>query len=187
MLIGTLAVHGLEWSHVSQGQDPADGIAYETGRAAWIKFFGDRLLYQIMRQLQAKNWVAALGNHRLLLHYDPNLESIDRDVYEVATSALFEQLDELPFESSLAYWEHQLDGGSGLLPLPLAESHLPVSIVGVSNSNEHRPRRAQPNCTGSSRSFELDRELCTALELLSLKQCVTVANSLLTTDRKSVV
>jgi amino acid adenylation domain-containing protein len=163
MLIGTLAVHGLEWSHVSQSQHPADVIAYATGRAAWIKFFGDRLLYQIMRHVQAKNWVAAVGTHRLLLHYDPRLESIDRDVYDVARSALFEQLKELPFESALAYWEHQLDGGSGLLPLQI-----------------DRPRQAQPSFVGSSRSFELDRGLSNDLETLSQQQGATLANSLLT-------
>ncbi len=161
MLIGTLAVHGLEWSHVSQSQHSATKIAYETGRSAWIKFFGDRLLYQIMRQLQAKNWVAALGNHRLLLRYDPNLESIDRDVYEVATSALFEQLAELPFEPALAYWAHQLDGGSGPL--------LPID----------RPRLAQPTMTGSSRAFELDRGLTDNLTTLSQQLGVTLANTLL--------
>jgi amino acid adenylation domain-containing protein len=161
MLIGTLAVQGLEWSHVSQSQHPAAKTAYETGRAAWIKFFGDRLLYQIMRQIQAKNWVAALGNHRLLLHYDPLLESIDRDVYDVATSALFDRLDELPFESALDYWEHQLDGGSGPL--------LPID----------RPRLAPPTLLGSSRSFELDRTLTDSLTTLSQHQGVTLANTLL--------
>jgi amino acid adenylation domain-containing protein len=173
MLIGTLAVHSAELSYVGQSQQPADAIAYETGRAAWIKFFGDRLLYQIMRQIQAKNWVAALGNHRLLLHYDPHLESIDREVYDVARSALFEQLAELPFESSLAYWAKQLDGGSGLLPLPLAESHLPWRI--------DCPRLAQPTFVGNSRSFELERELSNDLKTLSQQQGVTLENSLLAT------
>jgi amino acid adenylation domain-containing protein len=162
MLIGTLAVHDLESSHLSQSQHPDAEIAYATGRSAWIKFFGDRLLYQIMRQIQAKNWVAALGNHRLLLHYDPLLESIDRDVYEVARSALFEQLAQLPFEAALDYWENQLDGGSGRLPLPL-----------------DRPRLAQPTFAGSSRSFELDRTLSDNLAILSQQQGVTLANILL--------
>jgi amino acid adenylation domain-containing protein len=162
MLVGTLAVQRLEWIDVNQSRDLAEKIAYATGRAAWIKFFGDRLLYQIMRQLQAKNWVAALGNHRLLLHYDPLLESIDRDLYEVARSALFEQLDRLPFESALDYWEHQLDGGSGLLPLPT-----------------DRPRLRQPTMLGGSRFFELDRTLSGSLSTLSQDQSVTVANTLL--------
>ena len=163
MLIGTLAVHDLELVHLSQSQHPDDKVADATGRSAWIKFFGDRLLYQIMRQIQSSNWVAALGNLRLILHYDPHLESIDRDVYDVARSALFEHLDELPFEPALAYWEQQLDGGSGVLPLLI-----------------DRPRLAQPTMLGGLRSFELDRELCNAIELLSRQQGVTVANSLLT-------
>jgi glycosyltransferase involved in cell wall biosynthesis len=163
MLIGTLAVQQLEWSNASNSQHPDDQIAYATGRAAWIKFFGDRLLYQIMRQIQAKNWVAAIGNHRLLLHYDPRLESIDRDVYDVARSALFEQLEELPFESGLAYWEKQLDGGAGLLPLWI----------------DH-PRLEQPTFAGGSRSFEIDRALSHDLELFSQHQGVKLATSLLT-------
>jgi amino acid adenylation domain-containing protein len=178
MLVGTLAVQDLEWDHVSQSQDPAAAIAYTTGRAAWIKFFGDRLLYQIMRQIQAKNWVAAVGNHRLLLHYDPHLESIDRDVYDVASSALFEQLDELPFESALAYWEHQLDGGSGLLPLQIVHE---VSLFAkrLPQQKENRSRLAQPTFAVSSRSFELDRGLSNNLETLSQQQGTTLANSLL--------
>jgi amino acid adenylation domain-containing protein len=164
MLIGTLAVQQLESDYASQSQHPADAIAYTTGRSAWIKFFGDRLLYQIMRQIQAKNWVGAMGHHRLLLHYDPYLELIDRDVYEVARSALFEHLAELPFESALAYWANQLNGGSGLLPLPT-----------------DRPRLAQSTMVGSSRSFELDRALSDDLELLSQHQGVTLATSLLAT------
>ncbi len=162
MLIGTLAVQDLEREYTTQSLDLADRIAYATGRATWLKFFGDRLLYQIMRQLQAKNWVAAMGNHRLLLHYDPQVESIDRDIYAVATSALFEHLDRLPFESALAYWEHQLDGGSGLLPLPI-----------------DKPQLAEPKLGGGSRSFELDRRLIHDLQLLSQHQDVTLANTLL--------
>jgi amino acid adenylation domain-containing protein len=162
MLVGTLAVQDLEWEHLSQSQNSADALDYQTGRVAWIKFFGDRLLYQIMRQIQAKNWVAAVGNHRLLLHYDPRLESIDLAIYDVARSALFEQLGELPFASSLAYWARQLDGGSGLLPLPL-----------------DRPRLAQQRRAGGSRAFELDRALSNDLVTLSQQQEVTLANSLL--------
>jgi amino acid adenylation domain-containing protein len=164
MLIGTLAAQSLEWSHVSQGQNPADEIAYEIGRVAWIKFFGDRLLYQIMRQLQAKNWLAALGNHRLLLRYDPLLKSIDPEVYGFAQAALFDRLGELPFEPSLAYWARQLEGGSGLLPLPI-----------------DRPRLAQQTFAGSSRSFTLDRALSNDLATLSQQQGVTLENSLLAT------
>ena len=162
MLVGTLAVHRSEWSYIQRSQHSADGIAYAVGQSAWTKFFGDRLLYQIMRQLQGKNWVAALGHHRLLLHYDPLLESIDRDVYDAARLALFEHLDGLPFESALTYWERQLAGGSAGLPL-----------LG------NQPQLEQPT-VGGSRSFELDRGLSDNLTTLSQHQGITLANTLLT-------
>ncbi len=162
MLIGTLAVHSLEWNYVRQSGKPEDLIAYETGRTAWIKFFGDRLPYELMRCLQAHNWVAALGNLRLMLNYDPRLESIDRDVYASAKSALIAQLGELPLQAGLAYWQQQLDGAPGLLSLPMA-----------------RPRQAQAICRGKARSFEIDRALTAALETLSQQQGVSLSTTLL--------
>ncbi len=163
MLIGTLHVHSLEWSHIQQTGNREDLIAYECGRSTWIKFFGDRLPYDIIRCVQANNWVAALGNLRLLLNYDPRLELIDREVYASANLALRTQLRELPIQSSLAYWQEQLTGAPELLALPI-----------------DRPRLAQPNFQGKSRSFVIDRELSTALNLLSQQQGVTLSTTLLT-------
>ncbi len=162
MLSVTFKVYRLEWDYIQQTNNLAAFAAHNCGLIATIEFFGNRLPYELMRCLQSKNWVAALGNLRLILHYDPNLESIDREVYDVARSALFEQLDRLPFESALDYWEHQLDGGSGLLPLPI-----------------DRPRLAQPTILGGSRSFELDRGLSDSLTTFSQHQGVTLANTLL--------
>jgi amino acid adenylation domain-containing protein len=162
MLINTLAVHSLERSYLHQNGSPADLTAYECGRATWIKFFGDRLPYEIMRSLQAKNWVAGLGNLRLLLNYDPRLESIDRDVYASAELALRAQLAELPLQSALAYWQQQLSDAPGLLSLPTDRSRL-----------------AQPTFQGKSQSLEIDLELTTALNLLSQHQDVTLSTILL--------
>ncbi|WP_310422579.1 amino acid adenylation domain-containing protein [Chamaesiphon sp. VAR_48_metabat_135_sub] len=162
MLIKTLAVQSLERSYLQQHGTPADLTADECGRATWIKFFGDRLPYEIMRSLQMKNWVAALGNFRLLLNYDPYLESIDREVSASAELALRAQLAELPLQSSLAYWQQQLSDAPGFLSLPT-----------------DRPRLTQPTFQGKSQSFEIDLELTTALNLLSQHQGVTLSTTLL--------
>jgi amino acid adenylation domain-containing protein len=162
MLIGTLRVYSLEWDYLQQTGTSEDLTAYDCGRVAWIKFFGDRLPYEIMRCLQAQSWVRALGYLRLLLNYDPHLESIDAEVALSAESALRDRLAQLPFQSSLAYWEQQLSNPPGLLAL-LTD----------------RPRLAQPNFQGKSRSFEFDRELSTALNLLSQHQNVSLSTTLL--------
>jgi amino acid adenylation domain-containing protein len=162
MLISTLAVHSLEWSYLQQTGNGEDLEAYECGRATWIKFFGDRLPYEIVRCLQARNWVAALGNLRLLLNYDPRLESIDLEVYTSAELSLLAQLGELPLQASLAYWQQQLSNAPELLSLPT-----------------DRPRLAQPTFQGKSQSFEIDRELSTALNILSQQQGVTLSTTLL--------
>ena len=60
------------------------GAAYERGRQAWISLFAGRLPYAIMGYIKAGQWVAALGAVRLILHYDPKLQLIDREVYEVS-------------------------------------------------------------------------------------------------------
>jgi amino acid adenylation domain-containing protein len=164
MLTVTFTVYRLECDYLQQTNNLAALAAYDSGLMATIRFFGDRLPYDVMRHLQSKNWVAALGNIRLILHYDPHLESIDQAVYDVARSALFEYLGELPFESARAYWAHQLDGGSGLLPLPI-----------------DRPRLTPQTFAGSSRSFELDQGLSNDLAILSQQQGVSLENSLLAT------
>jgi amino acid adenylation domain-containing protein len=170
MLIVTLAVYSLEWDYLQQTDNLAELKAYECGRAATIKFYGDRLPYEMMRCIQAKNWVAAIGNLRLLLNYQPRLKSMlqgigsteDSEIYASATRSLLAQLRELPFQSSLAYWSQQLKGASRLLSLPI-----------------DRPRLAQPNFQGKSKSFKLDLELATAVNLLSQQQGVTLSTTLL--------
>jgi amino acid adenylation domain-containing protein len=161
MLIGTLAVHSLERDYVYQQGRSLEAIAYRTGRSAWIKFFGDRLPYEIMRCLQAKNWVAALGNLRLLLNYDPQLQSVDREVQASTQLALLDQLRELTIPASLAYWDQQLTGAIALA-LPL-----------------DRPRLAQPNYVGKSTGFEIARSLTLALANLSQHQQVALSTILL--------
>jgi amino acid adenylation domain-containing protein len=162
MLVVTLRVYGVEWDYLQQSGNLEDLKAYETGRTAWIKFFGDRLPYEIMRSLQANNWVAALGSLRLILNYDPGLESIDRAVFTSAESSLLAQLRELPIQAALAYWERQLDNAPGWLCLPF-----------------DRPRLAQPTFAGKATSFELDRQLTGALETFSRQQHVPLATTLL--------
>ena len=164
MLVVTLNVYDAEWDYLHKTKNLAALTAYECGRADTIKFFGDRLLYEIMRCLQSKNWVAALGNLRLIVHNDPQIELIDQEVYAAARSALFGYLGELPFESELAYWAHQLDGGSGLLPPQV-----------------NQPRLEQQTFANSSTSFKLDRALVDEIKLFSQQQGVTVANMLLAT------
>ncbi len=163
MLMITLQAYDLEWDYLQQAGNGADLTAYECGRSAAIKFYGDRLPYEMMRCVQAKNWVAALGNLRLLLNYDPRLELIDREVHASAELALRAQLRELPIQSSLAYWQAQLGGASELLSLPI-----------------DRPRQLLQTFQGKSKSFAIDRELTTALNLLSQQQGTTLSTTLLT-------
>jgi amino acid adenylation domain-containing protein len=161
MLIGTLAVHSLERDYVQAHGSRVEKIAYQTGRSAWIKFFGDRLPYEIMRCLQAQNWIEAVGNLRLILNYDPQLESVDREVQASAQLTLLAHLNELPFQASLAYWEQQL-AGAAALALPL-----------------DRPRSGQPTYMGKSTGFEIDRSLALALADLSQQQQVALSTTLL--------
>jgi amino acid adenylation domain-containing protein len=162
MLMITLNAYSLEWSYFQQTGNLTDLAAYECGRSFAIKFYGDRLPYEMMRCVQANNWVGALGNRRLLLNYDPRLELIDREIYASADLVLRNQLRELPIQSSLAYWQQQLQGGSGLLSLPT-----------------DRPRLGQQTFQGKSKACEIDRELSTALNLLSQQQSVTLSTILL--------
>jgi amino acid adenylation domain-containing protein len=161
MLIGTLAVQHLEQDYVQQHGSSAEQIAYTTGRSAWIKFFGDRLPYEIMRSLQAKNWVAALGNLRLLLNYDPLLASVDREVQASAQLSLLAHLRQLPCSASLDYWAQQL-AGAPALALPL-----------------DRPRSAQQTFAGKSAAIEIDQSQVLALEQLSQQQGVSLSTTLL--------
>uniref|UniRef100_UPI0025E9B446 glycosyltransferase family 2 protein n=1 Tax=Chamaesiphon sp. GL140_3_metabinner_50 TaxID=2970812 RepID=UPI0025E9B446 len=55
MLVQTLATHELELEYIRGVGNSAPELmaAYESGRAAWIKFYGDRILYDVVRLTQA--------------------------------------------------------------------------------------------------------------------------------------
>ena len=119
MLIATLNTRMLEWQHIQQLVAAKSlpplvlselelTIAYETGQATWIKFYGDRLLYEIVRLAQAGESLEALEKLRLVLNYDPQLQSIDREIYTAATEALYLQLTEVPIQFPLAEWRQEL-------------------------------------------------------------------------------
>jgi amino acid adenylation domain-containing protein len=162
MLIIARYSHSLQWSYVQQTGNKEYAAAYECGKQAWTKLFVERLPYEIMRYVQAGQWVSALGALRLILNYDPKLKCIDREVYEVSYKALLSRLRELPIQSSLAYWKQQLAGAPPLLSLPT-----------------DRPRPAEQTGRGSSQSFSLSQELTEALSLLSRQEQVTVFMTLL--------
>jgi amino acid adenylation domain-containing protein len=143
MLIGALHSQRLEWDYIQQTGNLENLAAYYCGRQAWIKFFGERLPYEIMRCAHAGRWIEALGNLRLLINYDPQLASVDREIYAAAAQALHSRLQELPIESSLAYWRQQLDGAPRLLSLP----------------TECRSRSARTNYSSSSPPFAIAPEL----------------------------
>ncbi len=162
MLISALHSHSLQWSYIEQTLNKEYEAAYERGKQAWITLFARRLPYAIMGYIKAGQWVAALGTLRLILNYDPKLKCIDREVYEVSYKALLSQLQELPIQSSLAYWKQQLAGAPPLLSLPT-----------------DRPRPAEQNGRGSSQSFVVSQELTEALSLLSRQEGVTLSMTLL--------
>ncbi|PSB59204.1 type I polyketide synthase [Chamaesiphon polymorphus] len=114
MLRQTIDTHSLELNYVQQQQESAPELktAYECGRTAWIKFYGDRILYEIIRSAQAGERDGskhaaneALEKLQLILSYDPQVISIDREAYEAATEALYLQLAP---QTSLADWRKQL-------------------------------------------------------------------------------
>jgi len=162
MLIGALYAHSLQWSYIQQTLNKEYVVAYEQGRQAWIKHFAERLPYEIMRYIQAGEWVSALGTLRLLLNYDPKLKVVDQEIFKVSYQALLSKLRELPIEPSLAYWKQQLAGAPPLLSLPT-----------------ERPRPAEQTFRGSSQAFALSQELTEALSLLSSKEGVTLFITLL--------
>ncbi|MDF5727076.1 MAG: amino acid adenylation domain-containing protein [Rhizonema sp. PD38] len=162
MLISALHSHSLQWSYIEQTGNKEYEAAYERGRQAWITLFAGRLPYAIMGYIKAGQWVAALGTLRLILHYDPKLKFIDREVYEVSYKALLSHLQTLPIQSSLAYWFQQLAGAPPLLSLPT-----------------DRPRLAKQNGRGSSQSFVVSSELTEALSFYSRDKDVTLFMTLL--------
>jgi amino acid adenylation domain-containing protein len=162
MLTRGLRAHSLQWSYIEQTGNKEYKIAYEQGREAWIKLFAERLPYEIMRYLQAGEWVSALGTLRLLLNYDPKLKVVDQEIYEVSYKALLSKLRELPIQPSLAYWKQQLAGAPPLLSLPT-----------------DRPRPAEQTFRGSSQAFVISQELTAALSLLSSQEGVTLFTTVL--------
>jgi amino acid adenylation domain-containing protein len=158
MLINVLRAHSLQLSYVQQSEHPQYAVAYEQGRTAWLKLFGDRLPYEIMRCTHAGKWVEGLGYLRLLLNYDPQLEIVDREIATSAYQTLLAQLSELPIASALAYWLEQLADAPRLLSLPTDRSRL-----------------AKPSDRGSSQAFVIEPEL----SLFSQQQGVTLKVMLL--------
>lgn len=88
MLAATLRTHGLEGEYIQQAGNLELTAAYESGRSAWIKFYGDRIVFEAIRSIQAGEWVEAIGKLRIIFNYDPQLQSIDRDAYTAATADL---------------------------------------------------------------------------------------------------
>jgi amino acid adenylation domain-containing protein len=88
MLAATMRTHGLEAEYVRQTGNLELMAAYETGRSAWIKFYGDRLIFEAIRSIQAGEWIEAIGKLRIIINYDPQLQSIDREAHTAATTDL---------------------------------------------------------------------------------------------------
>ncbi len=90
MLRQTLETHELELEYIRQVGDSASDLMglYESGRAAWIKFYGDRILYDAVRLAQAGESEQAQRQVQLVLSYDPQLSCVDREIYDVASELL---------------------------------------------------------------------------------------------------
>jgi amino acid adenylation domain-containing protein len=97
MLASTLHTLSLEWDYIQQTGDLELIAAYERGRSAWIKFYGDRILYEVVRLAQAGVWIEALGKLRFIFNCDPQLSCLDREAYAAATEAL----SQFPIEAAL--------------------------------------------------------------------------------------
>lgn len=162
MLIQARLSHGRQWSYIQQTGNEQYIAAYEQGKRSWTKLFGDRLPYEILKYIAAKKWVAALGILRLILYYDPKLQSIDRAIYETSYTTLMSELRKLPFQDSLAYWKKQLAGAPPLLPLPT-----------------DRPRPPEQSFRGASLSFCISQEITTALSQLGGQEGVALSTTLL--------
>jgi amino acid adenylation domain-containing protein len=161
-IIDTIRCHSLQWDYIQQTGNKDYEVAYESGKQAWIKLFGDRLPYEIMKAVRSGQWVKAVGILRLILNYDPNIKFINREVYTASSEILLSHLRKLPIQPSLAYWQQQLAGVPPLLPLPT-----------------DRPRGAEQAFHGTTQSFELSQELTSALNLLSTDTGVNLFTTLL--------
>ncbi len=161
MLVGSLRAHERQLAYVQQVGDPVYQEAYEKGRASWIKLFGDRLPYDIIKCVHSDKWVTALGLMYAVLYFDPQLRIVDRQIFEAARSVVLSNLRAKPFEKSLAYWKTQLQGAPTLLPL-LTD----------------RPRPPRQNYSGHATDLRIPGELCASLGRVAEKQgtslCVTL-------------
>ena len=162
MLIIARHSHSLQWSYVQETGNKDYEVAYKQGERAWTKLFIDRLPYEIIRYTQAGKWVAALGILRLILHYDPKLSCINKDIYEASYKTLLAELRKLPIQDSLAYWKQQLADAPPLLSLPT-----------------DRQRPAEQSFRGQSQSFSISQELTATLNLLSQQTGGTLFTTLL--------
>ncbi len=162
MLIIARHSHSLQWSYIQETGNKNYEAAYRQGERAWTKLFIDRLPYEIIRHVQAGQWVAALGILRLILHYDPKLKCINKDIYDASFKTLLAELRKLPIQDSLVYWKQQLAGAPPLLSLPT-----------------DRPRPAEQSFGGQSQSFLISQKLTAALDLLSKQAGVTLSTTLL--------
>jgi len=162
MLISAMQAHSLQWDYIQQTENKEYAVAYEQGKQSWIKLFGERLPYEIIRYIQAGQWIEALGVLRLILHYDPKLSCVNKEIYEASYTALISELRKLPVASSLAYWKQQLAGAPPLLALPT-----------------DRPRPAEQTLRGTSQSFSISPELTAELNSLSKQAGVTLFTTLL--------
>lgn len=161
-LIHAIRDHYQQWSYVQRTEKEEYIVAYEQGKHHWINLFGNRLPYEILKYIAAKKWVAALGILRLILYYDPKLQSIDRAIYETSYTTLMSELRKLPLQDSLAYWQKQLAGATPLLPLPT-----------------DRPRPPEQSLQGASLSFGISGEITTALSQLGGQEGVALSTTLL--------
>ncbi|MEG4109751.1 amino acid adenylation domain-containing protein [Microcoleus sp. S13_C5] len=161
-LIHAIRDHYQQWSYVQQTEKEEYIVAYEQGKHHWTKLFGNRLPYEILKYIAAKKWVPALGILRLILYYDPKLQSIERAIYETSYTTLMSELRKLPLQESLAYWKKQLAGAPPLLPLPT-----------------DRPRPPEQSFRGASRSFCISAEITAALNQLSGNEGVALSTTLL--------
>lgn len=161
-LINAIRDHAQQWSYIQQSGKTEYEVAYEQGKQYWTKLFGDRLPYEILKYIATKQWVAALGILQLILYYDPKLQCIDREIYEISYTTLMSELRKLPLQDSLAYWQKQLVGATPLLPLPT-----------------DRPRPPERSLQGASLSFGISGEITTALGQLGGQEGVALSTTLL--------
>ncbi len=129
MLRQTLETHELELAYIQGVGDSTSALMglYECGRAAWIKFYGDRILYDAIRLAQVGESIEAQAQVKLVLSYDPELSCVDREIYDLASELLpsgsgvksyrciqqlfEERVDAEPDRVALVFKNHQLTYG----------------------------------------------------------------------------